>query len=86
VNSPPPVTHPMPCVALGSPAGECGHAGSQPQLHMDDDADASVECHSSKPCTRGEETGHLLLAKSWRAMSGLGKKLPRCHLPMCSVE
>jgi hypothetical protein len=45
-----------------SPPGDDAQAGSQPQLHMDDDADASVECHSSKPWVRGDEVGHLLFA------------------------
>ena len=65
---PPPVTQPVPGTAAGaggepggsvggSPAGDDGQLVSQPQLHMEEEAEASVECHSVKPCTRGEETG-----------------------------
>jgi hypothetical protein len=35
------------------------HAGSHAQLQLVDDALASVECHSSKPCPPGLDTGHF---------------------------
>lgn len=160
VKSPPPVTHPTPWVALGSPAGEKGQLALQPQLHIEDEAEAyryktrkrhcfwlgvddvarcgvapgkkergldilsslsgrrvesggrggavpfmpkklqnsvactsenkvtsklaSVECHSSKPWMRGDDTGHLSFAKEC-LVDALGKKFPRCHLPTCIV-
>ena len=62
---------------VGSPPGLVAHAGLQPQLHIEDEAEASVELHSSKPCVRGEDTGHLVLTQF--AVPPFGKKLPRCH-------
>lgn len=61
---------PRPCTAGGaggqsahvlSPPGELAQAGLQPQLRMEEEAEASVLLHSSNPCVRGEETGHLVL-------------------------
>ena len=69
----------VPRVPAGSPPRLVAQASSQPQLHIEEEADASVECHSSKPWVRGEETGHLLLAQSFFVTPGFGKKLPRCH-------
>ena len=58
------------------------HSGRQPQLHIDDEAEASVECHSSKPAWPGLLDGHFCSAKlgffSEASSQGLGKKFPRC--------
>jgi hypothetical protein len=49
--SPPPITQ---------PGGSLGQAGLHPQLHMVEDADASVENQSEKPTIPGCITGHFL--------------------------
>ena len=66
--------------AVASPPGVDAHVALQPQLHIDEDADASVECHSSNPWTRGDDTGHFALTQlvSLPAVF-FGKKFPRCH-------
>ena len=68
--------------------GELSHQSFlQPQLVVEDGAEASVECHCSNPWTPGLDTGHFRDAGVADAPGRrLGKNWPKCHLPKWMVE